>query len=367
MGLLGHNDMKQFALPTGWDAGELEKYKLADGTTYQQVTDDIIAALLVKMQMLTDDPIYGGLIQITEELGREYSDGTGSAGMQQRTENTRADARRGKTIGHMWPLNSYDRGMGWTWDFLRKARRSQIDSDIATALYDVEDEWQRNILTRFFSTTENQLGSSGYDVPFIKGTGSVAHTPFPYGGQTFASTHTHFDRKTDDATGWAAALEEGAKHLWEHGLMPPYNAITPMADQANFKGLTGFIKPDRGVTYIQAPSTNALTVATVDEIYYGLFETTVGLVRLWATYRLPANYFGLYKTFGPNAPGNPLAVRVSEDLGEAPVLMRGENMRQFPLENAQIIHEYGVGVYDRLNGYAVEFDSSGSYAPPTIS
>jgi acyl-CoA thioesterase len=29
------------------------------------------------------------------------------------------------------PLRAYDRGLGWTWDYLRRARTSQIQADIA--------------------------------------------------------------------------------------------------------------------------------------------------------------------------------------------------------------------------------------------
>lgn len=367
MSTLGINDLKQFALPTGWDASELLKYELADGATYEAAINDILGGLIATTQDMLNDPFYGQLVRVTTELGREVRDGVATTGMSARTEYQKADPKRGKTIGWMFPLNSYDRTLGWTWDFLRRARQSQLDSDIETAVYDVRDNWERQILTRFFSTTENQLGTSGFDVPFVKGTGSVAYTPPAAMGQTFANTHTHFDRKTDDATGWADALEAGAAHLHEHGIMAPYIGIVPFADRANFTSLAGFIKPDRGVTYIQAVSTSALTVARMDETFFGMYETALGLVQLYASYRLPANYLGMFKGYGANNPRNPLAMRVDPQFGASPVLLSGEGHRHYPLENATIVHEFGIGVNDRLNGYACEFDSSGSYADPTIT
>lgn len=59
--------------------------------------------------------------------------------------------------------------------------------------------------------------------------------------------------------------------------------------------------------------------------------------------------------------------RHAKDLGPGAVLMRGEAFRQYPLEQAILIHEFGVGVGNRLNGYACYFATSGSYTSPTIS
>lgn len=360
--LLGPNDMKQFALPQGWDASELLKYQLADGVDYEALTNDIIAALRLKYNELVSDPIYGSMIHVTEELGKEYRDGVTNIGMSERTEYTEADPKRGKTIGHMFPLKSYDRKMQWTYDFLRKARRAQIDAEVATALYDVEDNWQRNVLTRFFSNAENTLATSGVDVPFVKGGGTIAFTPPAYMGQKFTSSHSHFDRKTDDATGRIAALNEGMEHLVHHGINGPLVALVPYADKSDYTALTGFVRPDRGFRY-----TDSLTVGTFDDIFFGLFETDIGVVQLHACRRLPTNYLGLYRSYGRNAPKNPLAIRYAPDMGAAPILMRGPWRQEYPLENVTIIHEMGVGVDDRLNGYACYFNSSGNYTAPTIS
>ncbi|MCU0464182.1 MAG: hypothetical protein MUF38_06395 [Anaerolineae bacterium] len=367
--LLGPGDMKQFALPLGWDAGELLKHQLADGTTFERITNDIVAALRLKYQELSNDPIYGGMIHVTDELGKEYRDGDSTAGMSERTEYTTADPKRGKTIGHMYPLRSYDRSMQWTWDFFRKARQAQIDADLQRALYDVEDNWQKRILTRFFSNAENQLATGGgYDVPFVKGTGSVPFTPPAYMGQTFTSSHSHFDRKTDDSDGRIAALTEGYEHLAEHGINGPLVALVPYADKADYIALPGFVRPDRGFQYVQAASTEALTLARFEEQFFGLFETNLGVVQLHACRRLPTNYLGMYRSYGRNATNNPLAVRYAPDLGAAPLLMRGEKqIKAFPLENVTLIHEFGVGVEERLNGYACRFDASGNYNSPTIN
>src|SRR5688500_1140429 len=146
MALLGVNDLKAFALPVGWDAGELAKYALADGTTYEQMVDTIAAGLAVANEGLINDPILGNMVSITAEVGLEYRSGAGN-GMSERTEYQRADARRAATSGHTLPIKSYDRSLGWTFDFLRKARAAQLEADIADALYDVRDNWERQLLS----------------------------------------------------------------------------------------------------------------------------------------------------------------------------------------------------------------------------
>lgn len=375
MGLLGQNDLKQFLIPTGIDAGELTKYALADGTTYDQLITDIAAGLSMANSEMFSDPRYGGLMSLTTELATEIRNGGGN-GFRERTENQSADPQRAATIGSMLPLRSYDRGMGWTWDFLRKARQSQIDADIAAVVYDAKDNFEKRLLERLFSNTYNTLATAGIDAPFVDGTTvSLNYTPPPYGGTTFTNTHTHFARLTDDATGRIAAMNNGARTLAEHGIPGPYTAIIPQADLAAWKALGSganvWVNPswDLNVQYLQTSSTNIpAAVASINaEIYVGVFISNDGPVWVWASSRVPTDYFAMYKTYGPMDTRNPLAVRYSEDLGAGVLLMAGEGFRKFPLEKADAIHEFGVGVRDRLAAYLVYFAGSGDYTAPTIS
>jgi hypothetical protein len=360
---LGFNSLLQFALPAGWDGGELAKHRLADGTSAEEFFADMVAALGGAAQDMLNDPFYGMLFSVTTELGAEYRQGNATTGMSKRSEFTRADPTRSNTVGHMYPLHSFDETIGFTYDFLRKARVTQLEANITDRLYDVRDEFERQLLTRLFSNADNQLGSSGYDVGFVRGGGAVSYVPPAWRGQTFAATHNHYDRKA--ATGeFDVALKAGVTHLWEHGISGPYIGTVPFAQRATYTGLTGFHKPDRdGLIY--ANTTNLANIN--EETYFGLFETDLGVVFLHASARVPSNYLGIVRGYGSNDPRNPLAVRVSPDYLFSPVAMRGEGFKQFPLENISIIHEYGVGVKDRLNGYACYFHGSGDYVVPAIS
>lgn len=374
MGLLGQNDLKQFLIPTGWDAGELSKYALKDGTTYQQLIADISAALEMANSQLFSDPRYASLMSLTTEMASEIRTGGGN-GFQERTENQTADPQRGATIGSMLPLRSYDRGMGWTEDYLRKARRAQLDADISSLIYDVTDNVEKRLLTRFFSVAYNTIATAGIDAPFVDGTTvSLNYTPPPYDGQTFANTHTHFGRFADDATGRLAAINAGARHLAEHGYMAPFTAIIPQADLAAWSavgsGRNVWVNPTWGITlqFPQTGSTVPAALANIDtEIYVGQFMTNDGPVNIWTTNRLPTDYLGMYKSYGANDQRNPLKMRYSDDFGPGAILRAKPQFSDFPLEYAVAIHEFGVGVGDRLNGYAAYFAGAGDYTAPTIS
>jgi hypothetical protein len=364
--ILGMNSLMQFALPAGWDSSELLKHQLADGITYQEMLNDIAVALQEVGGALASDPRYGGMVSFTTELGFEYAQGTALTGMEERTEYRTADARRGATVGHMLPLKSFDRKLQWTWDFLRKARRIQLDNDIMVAMYDVRDEFERRVLTRFFTNAEYQLGSSGYDLPIANASSAVAYVPPAFNGKTFASSHTHFVR--DTTANRVAAIKTGVASLREHGIMAPFNGIVPTAEVSTYTALSNFVRPERNLSRYNGSSDMA-TGEINEQVYFGALETDFGLIYLWETERLPSTYFGLYKSYGSNDPRNPLAVRHSEDLGSQPIMKPTGN---HPLEGAEIIHEYGVGVNGapmtaRLNGYCIHFDAAGDYDNPTIS
>lgn len=360
--ILGYNDMKSWALPVGWDATELQKYAMADGSSAEEIFNDLLAGLIAASQSMLSHPIYGGLVSTTEEIGREYRNGSASSRMSKRAEYTKADPKKATTIGHMFPKESYDYTLGFTMDFLREARRGQIDANIADAIDAIVNEYQISVLTRFFSNTENLMGSGGYDVPFVAGGGNVPHVPPQYQGFSFDSTHTHFAR--DTVANRAVAIEAGVVHLLHHGINGPWIGLVPFADISTYAGLTNFRKPQReNITY--ANTTNLAQIN--EEVFFGVYESEHGLILLHATNRLPTNYFGLYKSYGNDDPRNPLVVRVARDYKFTPIAMRGEGFKVYPLENMVVIHEYGVGVRDRLNGYAIRFAASGDYSNPTIS
>lgn len=360
---LGPNDLKQIVLPANWDATILNNLSLRDGTTFAAILADINAGLTL-VNGANRGGYLAGLYSDTTDATIEYAMGS-TNGFEVHTEYGIPDVKRGVSRGHMIPLTKYDRMLGWTWDFLREARQTQLDADVASAIQDARDLHEKEALTRFFKMESVAVGAAGNSLPFANGgVTDTAWVPPPYGGNTFLSSHDHYFRTTDDDAGRLASIATMAETLYHHGHMAPYDLIIPSADAGTWADLTGFIggaRPDI------AFGSNT-SVANVDQMYMGVFNSDYGTVRVYSTPRLPTDYSGMYKRYGVNDARNPLARRVDPVyFGGDVVLMATTEVREFPIEKAMLFVAFGFGVKDRTNGAATYYAGAGDYTTPTIS
>jgi len=365
MATLGFADLKNTALPSLWDEGEIVKARLADGSTFEQMLADLRAGLQVLNGALLDMPHYAGLFAIQDEPEVEYHIGV-SNGFEEATEYSTPDPRRGATTGHMLPLTAYDRGLGWTMMYLRKARAIALDADVRSGVADAKDLWQQKLLTRHFKKEGVTVGStSNASVPFADGgdTDSAYVPPKSPDGEAFTSSHDHFLRQAAISD---ANLGTAVETLQEHGHPSPFDIIAARADASSWTGLTGYKAPEwPGIVY-HASGVERAGVAEVSE-YFGYVETDYGICRLWLTPRVPTNYYSLFKTYGRGDPRNPLRVRISPQVGFGFNLVPG-NWVNAPSQMAVLYTEFGVGVgEDRTNGVCVYIHASGDYVTPTIS
>ena len=365
MATLGPNDLKQYALPSYWDAATLSQLRLEQGQTYEAWINDVTAALAMANAALLTDPLIASLISTTTDPALEYPTGV-SNGFQVATEYGLPDAKRGNTTGHMLPLIAYDRGLGWTWMFLQKARQVQLDSDIASAMQDLKNIWAQRILTRLFKSDYDAVGSSGRSMPLADGGTADANyvpSPYPDRGGTFLYTHDHITNLNGITQ---ANLEAALLLLWEHGHNSPFDLLIAEADISswtNTTNVTGFIP--RADPLLRYGSTQDL--ANVGADYIGAIETDYGAVRVRATGRVPTTYWSVYKSYGPLDARNPLRVRYNPKFGIGAVLLAGDHIRQYPLENAVMWMEFGVAVGEDRCAAAVIINSAGGYSTPTNS
>ncbi len=366
MATLGPNDLKQIALPSGYDTAYLTQIALKDGRNYDQYLSDISAAIAAANGELLNDPLIASLVSVTEDTTLEYQIGV-SNGFQPHTEYGLPDGKRAKTTGSMLPLDSYDRMLDWTWDYLRNARSAQLDANVDSAIADLNDKWQQAILARLFKSTYTTVGASGKSMPLADaGTADSTYIPvnLPARATAFASSHDHIHAYNGITQ---AGLEAGVANLWEHGLDAPFDLLIAMADMASWStvaNVTGWIKRADGLIRYG----NATDLAQVGDDYVAVVETSAyGPVRVRASARIPTTYWAIYKSFGANDARNPLKVRVSPEFGVGAVLLSGRQfpIKQFPLEGAMLFSEFGVAVNDRI-GAAVYENTSGSWADPTI-
>ena len=365
MSTLGPNDLKQWALPPGWDADRLKQLELASGENYDDLINDISTGLSIANSMLMSDPIMSSLITIDTEMAIEYPIGV-SNGFEDHTEYSTPDAKRAGTTGHMKEVVDKDRKLLWTFDFLRKARRMQIDADIASAMADLENVWQQTNLQRLFKSTYTAV-ASGKSMPVADGgTADSTYVPpnVPARASAFAYTHTHLLR-LDGIT--QANLETAVEHLWEHGYDAPYDLLVAQADMSswsNTTNVTGWVKRADGLIKYG----NQTDLATVGDQYIAVIETsTYGPVRVRATARIPTGYWTVYKSYGALDSRNVLTVTPSMTWGLGAALIPGRQIQHYPLEGAMLRLEFYHGIRDRVGAVLVENDTSGSYATPTIS
>lgn len=358
MATYGPRDTTSLVMLTGWDATELKKFELQDGTTFDNIVADMNAALGTVNAEIYNDPLWSSLVSYTDKQTVQYRVGT-SNGFEEHTEYGRPDAKRGATEGHMLPLKEWDKALEWTWDYLRKADMEQIEADIADAIKDARDLFRVRLLARLLKRTDDSgaaagLGSSGYSTGFATAAAStnVDFAPPSYGGNTFTSAHEHYVSLAGGAF-TAAVFQDVKAELLEHGHNPPYDFIASSSDSTTIEGLTGFVPiAAMNVTY----GANA-NLASFQAQYGANGVYSIGTIhdcRVWIVPGMPQYYGFGWKSYGANSQRNPLRVRVQKGSTRPQVVAmpdpRSGGGGAYPLQYMMLFTEFGVGVGDRTNG-----------------
>jgi hypothetical protein len=350
----GVRDTSSLVDLAGWDSDELQKFRLEDGTTYDAIVAQVNAAIGALNGEIANDPLWAGLISFTDQPEVEYRVGV-SSGFGRHSEYGRPDAQRGETTGHMLPLVSWDRMLGWTWDYLRKARMPQIQADIADAIKDARDLWRKQLLTRLLkrgddSGASSGLGAAGYSAGFCTAAAStnVDFTPPAFGGTSFDSNHEHYVGIAGGAF-TAAVFQDAKAELMEHGHVPPFDFIIGPSDEATVKGLPDFI-PVASMNVRYGDSVSLATIASNIDAGGNYAIGTIEDFIVKVVRGMPQYYGVAYKSYGPRSQRNPLAIRVPKGASSVrfevmPDPNGGKGI--VPLQNLMLFAEFGVGVKDR--------------------
>lgn len=371
------------ALPAGVDGGRVAIWRLRQGRTYADVRSDIANALdAINAELLTS---WSDFVTITTEDFVEYPNGGSISDMPKLTDLDRPQPRKGTTIGHMIDLWRRGDGIGGSETFFRDTREAVILAALRNVVQSGRNVIEKDILTRAMTTTENQLGTSGYDVPFANGnpnSGSgYIYTPPQWGGKVFTSSHNHYLGLDSGTYNFGDLLSQLAGTVNEHGYDGPYVAYVSEADVTTYRALTDHIKfvapvigeIDRGGATSGAQYFKKQNIGSVPATggrSIGYYDSGYGEIELRATNRIPTKYALLYKSFGPNDPRNPLALRVHPDV------MFGFRIKEipsfdttWPIKEIDIEVEYGVSCGINRTIAAAGWVSSGvsTYTNPTIS
>lgn len=372
--VLGAMTLQNKALPTGVDGARVAQWMMRDGISYGEYVNRVSLALAAANESLIAK--WGWLFSLTDEVAMEYPQGGTISPMTEITDIDKPPLVHGTTIGHMLPLKFYSEGVGITWREARDVRSVQIDAQITEIVNRGIWRFEQKLLSRATTNTEEAIGSAGYSVPFVRGTGGVVDfAPPAYDGTTFATSHDHFQGvNLSTPKTMADVMELGALTLAEHGHNAPYTALVSRADIALFGALTRFVDiVAPGVQFIDRGSgttgSQFFARGNRDLGAIGSYQSTLGEIELIATNRLPTGHVFMTKSYGNNDPRNALAVRVHpmQGFGFFIVTKTSENI-DWPVEQVDVGLEFGVGVgKDRTNGTELFLVAGGTWAAPTIA
>jgi hypothetical protein len=371
--VLGPQSILSKGLPTGVDSTRVAQWTLREGRAWQQVMADLALAIGDFNQQLVAN--WGWMFSLTEDIMLEYPNGGSVSELPELPEVGLNDPVHGTTIGHMIDLKAYGRPIGGSKRFFRDAREAQLFAMIRVVINQATWRFEKKLLTRAFTNTENAVGSAGYDVPFVRGTGgNVDFAPPAYSGEAFTTSHDHFMGVDDDSYDYNHMLNQMAENLQEHGHEPPYTAIVSRTDISTIYALEDFVEivdpvvqlVDRGAA---SSGAQFYTRGQREMGMIGGFQSEYGYIALRATSRVPTKYAGLYKTYGQLDARNPLRVRVHPDVGFGFYIVPETTQDdKYPIKEVHTEFEFGVGVgEDRTNGVVGYLVSGGTYANPTIS
>jgi len=371
--VIGPQTLLNKALPTGVDGTRVAEWMLRDGLTYGELINRVALAVGDFNQQIVTD--WGWCFGLTEELMMEYEQGGSASEMPEITDIDDITTIHGTTIGHMIDFKHYGRAIGGSKFYLRDARSAKIQASIATLVRQGRERLEKRLLTRWFTNTENSIGSGGYDVPFVRGTGgNVDYAPVAYDGESFTTSHDHYLGVDSDTYGYGDVLDQMAETLSEHGHMAPYTALVSKTNISNYMALTDFVEVvDPVINMIdRAGATSGNQFFAVGQRPFGLlgyYQGQYGLVEVRFSNRIPQYYAGLTKSYGQLDTRNGLAVRVHPDVGFGAYILPETTLDDdYPIKKLDVVIEFGVGVgMDRTNGVAAFLDASGSWTNPTIS
>ncbi len=371
--VIGPMTLLNKALPTGVDGTRVAEWALRDGLTYGELINRVSLAVGAFNQEMAND--WGWAFGLTEEVMMEYEQGGSASEMPEITDIDDITTLSGTTIGHMIDFKHYGRAIGGSKFYFRDARSAVISATISTMVRQARERFEKLLLTRWMTNTENAIGTAGYDVPFVRGTGgNVDYAPPAYDGEAFTTSHDHYLGVDSGSYGYDGVLDQLAETLAEHGHVPPYTAMVSKTDIASYMALTGFVEVVDPVVQMvdRAGATSGNQFFAMGQRPFGLlgyYQGQYGLVEVRFTNRVPTTYAGMTKSYGNLDTRNGLAVRVHPDVGFGAYILPETTLDDdYPIKKLDVVIEFGMGVgMDRTNGAAAYLVAGGVWSNPTIS
>jgi hypothetical protein len=346
---------------------------MRDGITYGELINTLALAVGDFNEQMARE--WGWCFSLTEDLMVEYGQGGSVTDVPEITDIDDLTVVHGQTIGHMIDFKHYGLAVGSSAFYLRDARSTQIEESVSDLIRSFRFSFEKKLLTRWFTNTENAIGAAGYDVPFVRGAGgNVDFAPPAFDGEAFTTSHDHYLGVDDTSLDPDDALNAMGETLAEHGHAAPYTALVAKADVTAYQALTKFVQiVDPVISTIDrgggSSGNEFFAVGSRPFGLLGYFQSDWGLIEVRFTNRVPTTFAGMMKSYGTLDRRNGLAVRVHPSIGFGAYLVSEMSMdNEYPIKTLGVINEYGIGVgRDRTNGVVSKLVAGGAWGNPIIA
>jgi hypothetical protein len=339
------------AIQTVADIGELTVWNSVD--TLFRVHNELVGEQATELMGSTTEQLlaYGGGDSMTMDEIDQY----GTPDVQK--------LAAASTVG--FPLRKYGRALGWTRDYFERTTVQEFSKQVQ-GIFDADLlRLQTNIRKALYTPTNTTFRDrlwKNIDLG-VKALVNADGAAIPVGpnAETFdGSTHTHYL--------FAAALNNAALDglilaVLEHYATGAIRVVINRAQEATVRALTGF-NPVLDARII-APLTLQRAAGDLDQRnlqnrMIGVYDNGSGAAEIWVK---PWALSGYLFAFNVDVT-KPLMMRVPPgNVGGGGMLRLESDWEQYPLRARAYAREYGVGVFERVNGAVLCI--GGSYTTPT--
>jgi hypothetical protein len=352
----GYIDSHNFDWASGQTESKLRNMTNRLGINFSEFIDRVDGAITAVNG--PNDPLIESLIFRTNE--DRVTGGTSSDKVLERSaEYTIPRPQRGKGSGWLLPLYENAITLGFTKKALDVMTVDAFERELATTVKAIRRGNRADVLEALVTDAERPLDNDGTGATpgFIgSGSGSNAYVGTVPPGKTLGS-YSLYERLP--STGLEAAVKASFEAWAWFFPGETFELVAPSAGLAVVTAFDGF--EGAGSPLIR-PAQGTAEALVDPAIYEGALFGQIRVRK--AETQMSGTSFTIFRSGGGNSSLNPLAWRYSDIWGPGAWV---EDRELYPLANAVVNHNYGVGDYNRAGALNISVAGSGSYTAPTIS
>lgn len=371
-------------------AGDVIVTTSADGTSLNDLWDDYQAALNIwnaQRNNLVDFLTYRTTL-LTEQL----FEGGSLADFELATEyGVPVGARPGVTgVFRGYDFDWFDLAGRFTWKFLNKAPAAQINA-FANQAFEADNRLLFMGVMKTLFGSARRTAEEGHTVyPFWAG--AVGDDPPDYKLTTFADQHNHYF--TTGAATWPAAgtgtvplavdmvdFNAVIDTVTEHGYSVENGyTVVMMVNKAQGDSIrmirslanSGFGRYD----FVPSAATAPFLLPTNMQVVNGQQPpNSIGGLAVIGSYGnvliveeayIPAGYFVVFATGGPDALTNPIGIREDPNAALRGLRLVKGREPDYPLIDSYYVRGFGTGIRNRGAGAVMQVTASGTYTAPAM-